>query len=363
MATGPSAPNAGNVFIPNWERAGRYAVGFSRNKERFRFAEYTSYVFSPKIKGFYKKFTNQENARVIDQNRYAWPYGKPRPVPVDPESFTDVAFTIKRNAYAYGLDLKTVNQADHNVKEVERQGKVQKCLTARAKRIITAITTTSNYATSTDADLSANHYNTATTLVGGKLNTGTASNPLIMNAFNAMAKAITLDTNGAVENEPGRFVIVMNPNTAIALAAAPEYKAYLSSSPDAYRQVIGNLHANSRFGLPPTLYGYDLCIETTTEVTSERDASAVARSFCFGDGYIAMLFKPMEAEGVYGEGSFGSMTVFYTNDEGNGAGKGVDLSVEEFESAQDKMWEGRVLEETAEALTCPAASWLLTSAV
>lgn len=352
MPTGPSTPQASNVFLPNWEASGKYAVGFARNPESFRLASYVHYVKSPKIKGYYLKFTNQESGRVLDNNRYVWPYGKPAPVPQDPESFTYVPFTLERRAYAYGLDRKTIDQADHNVKQVERDTKATKAMTARVMRAISVITTAANWQTSADADLAANHTATATALVGGKLDTGTASNPLIMNALNAMAIQVTLDTMGSIVSKPENFKVVFNPNFAKLLVATPEYKAYLTGSPDAYNQVKGNLHPNNKFGLPDTLYGYGLVIEDAVKVTNNKGGT-LARSFAWPDATAALMHVPGKIDGVYGEPSFSTFTCFHDK----------DMLVEEFTDERNDMWEGRVVEETDEILTCPASGYLLTSAV
>lgn len=352
MATGPSTPQATNAFIPNWEASGKYAVGFARNPSKFRLAKYVQYVKSPKVKGYYLKFTNQEAGRVIDNNRYLWPYGKPRPVPTDPESFTYKSFDLIRRDYAYGLDLKTIEQADHNVKSVERDSKATKAMTARTMRSISTITTGSNWQTTADPDISSDHTATATTLVGGKLDTGTPNNPLIMNALNAMAILVTLDTMGSIESTPETFMAVFNPNFAKALVATPEYKAYLQGSPDAYNQIKGNLHPNNKYGLPDTLYGYGLVIEDAVKVTNNKGGT-LARSFAWPDGTLALMHRPREIDGVYGEGTFSTYTIFHDE----------DMQVEEYTDERNKMWEGHVVEATAEKLTCPASGYLLTSAV
>lgn len=368
MATGPGFPQASNVFIPNWEASGRLSVGFCRNPAAFSLNQYVQMQKAKKIKGYYLKFTNQEQVRVVDQNRYKWPYGKPAPVPGDPESFNFLPYTIQRQAYPYGLDTKTISQADFNVQEVERKSKMTKAMTARTMRSISTITTTSNWQTAADPDLAADHTSTATALVGGKLTTGTSANPVILNASNAMLAQVTLDTNAAIDYDPDVFRWVMNPNTAKALAATPEFKDYLKSSPDAYAQVTGKLYPNKRWGLPGTLYGLDICIEAATKITSERGAT-LARSFCWPDGTIALLARQGALEGAYGEANFSTFVILYGGEDGSdGAGstqapKGIDLIVEEFTDANNKMWLGRVFEETAEILACPASGYLLTSCI
>lgn len=360
MATGPGTPQANNVYIPNWEASGKLTVGFSRNINKFALPRYSQYVRTPKGNGYYLKFTNQESGRVLSQDKFTWPDGRPAPQPLDDESFTWVAFATQRYSYGYSSGHQALQMADFNLREVKRATKALKAMTARTMRAITTLTTAANWQTTADGDLSVDHTDTATNVAGGKFDAGTSTAPYIMKGLNAIATKIALDTMGAVESDPDRFAVIINPNTAKAWAASAEIKDYLKGSPAAFAQVTGNLHPNARYGLPSHLYGFEIIIEGTVKVTSNKGAT-LARSFAFPDSKAVILTKPSQLEGVYGEGSFSTLTTFYYTD---GAGEGVsgmDLAVEEFDDANNKLWTGRVLEQTAEVLTCPASGYYLTA--
>jgi hypothetical protein len=351
MATGPSTPSATNAFIPNYEASGRLAVGFSRNAKRFKLLEYVKMIKSPKIRGYYLKFTNQVAGRVINQNRYNWSWGTPAPTPLEQETFNWIEFNLLRNAYPYGIDWKTRQQADFDVWKVEQDNKATLAMTARVMRSITTLTTASNWQTAADPDISANHTDTATNLGGAKLDAGTSAAPSLQKALNAVMRLIMLDTMGAIPSDPSLFKVVFNPVTASAIVQSAEYHDYLKSSPDAYAAVTGRLHPNSIYGLPPTLYGVPLVVEDTVKVTSERGAT-LARSFAFPDNTVLFTAREGSLEGVYGENGFNTFCIFHDR----------DLEVSQFDDPRNELTEGRVVEETAEVLTCPASGYLITSA-
>lgn len=369
MATGPSTPQVSNVYIPNWEASGKLTVGFSRNPKKFFTPALAQFVRTPKLQGFYLKFTNQESGRFVSGQldadgqdlRSVWPDGTNAPQPIDEESFRWVPFEAKRRAYSYSSGYLAKQMSDFNLLELKRVPKAKKLMTQRDIRVATLLTTTTNWAASTDLDLASDHFGTATAIGGGKLDSGTETQPNIQIAFNSVASKITLDTMGEIESEPERFTVVMNPNDARKIATSPELKAFLKGSPDAEKQITGNLHPNARYGLPASLYGFDIKIVTSVKVTNPKGAT-LARSFVWPDASVVMLAKPSSLEGVYGEGSFSTLTIFYYTD---GAGEdvaGMDIAVEEFDDPENKLWKGRCLEHTKEVLTCPASGFLLTSA-
>ncbi len=114
---------------------------------------------------------------------------------------------------------------------------------------------------------------------------------------------------------------------------------------------LDSLHSNANYGLPDQIYGVEIEIEHTVKVTSERGA-AVARSYAWPDESIALVFRQGELDGVYGERSFSTFTMFHD----------LDMEVQERSDTFDDLWQGRVVEETAEVLTCPASGYLITAA-
>lgn len=365
MATGPGFPSATNVFIPDWESSGKVTVGFSRNPKSFAYNRYISYAFSRKNRGYWMRWNNQAQARVLNTNAYLWAYNQDRPVPANPESFTWIEFVLTRRDYAYGHDLDTIDQADFNLMQVDRDGHAQLAATSRAYRIATALSTTSNFATTADPDMTVNHYSTATALTGGTLNAGTATDPNLKDAITEVCDIINTDTNGKLGSQPGKMVMVLNPTDARLIGQSAELVDFMKGSPYSYPSFSGNLFDNSLYGLPPSIYGVEVVVDGTTRVTSEVGASTVTRAYTWPSGTVGIFFKPDALDGVYGEKPFSTMTVFYRAAGENSQSidsTGIDLTVTEFQDTRNRRWEGHVTEETAEVVTAPATGYLITSA-
>lgn len=362
-STSAGFPSATNLYIPNWADSGRVTVGFTRNPKTFKYNRYVSYGHSQKNQGFYLKWNNQAQARVLDIDAYMWAYGQDRPVPANPEGFIYLPFVLTRRDYAYGRDRDTIQQADHNQMQVDREGHAQLAATSRAIRIISKLTTTSNYGTAVDPDLTQNHTGTATANAGGKFDVGTSTAPYFAKGVIYAQDQITLDTNGAIGSVPGRMVIVMNPTDARLIGQSAEMKDYLKGSPFAYPAITGTLNDNARYGLPPDFQGAEVIVDDTVKVSSEVGA-ALTRSYVWPSGSIFVGFKPDSLDGVYGEKPFSTLTVFYRSggDGEQADATGIDLTVTEFEDLRNRRWEGHLTEETGEYLTCPATGWLFTAA-
>lgn len=366
MATGPGFPGAQNAYIPNWEDSGRMTVGFSRDPKSFAYNRYISYSNTPHNVFYYLKWNNQAQARVINVNRYLWAYGHNRPVPGDPEAFRYIQCRTTRRDYAYGHDLDTISQANNvNLMQVDRRGRAQLAATSRASRIITALTTTANWSMATDGDLTVNHSGTATALGGGKFDVGTSLLPYLQKGINNAMSIATVDTNGFILSQPGKWMLIMNPDDARLIASSAEMHDYMKNSPYSYPEITGTLHDNSRYGLPPLLYGVEPVIDGTVAVTSEAGAATLTRGYLWPSGTMALVYRPDQLDGVYGEKPFSTFTVFYrAADEGGRSidATGIDLVVSEFTDARNRMWEGHITEETTEIVTCPASGYLITSA-
>lgn len=372
MATGPGFPSATNVFIPNWENSGRITVGFSRNPKMFPYNRYISYGYTPKNKGFYLQWNQQAQARVLNVDDCMWAYGQDRPVPANPEAFNWVPFTLTRRDYAYGHDRDTISQAEFDLMQVDRNSHAQLAATNRAKRIIDAMTTTTNYAVAAYPDMSQAHFSTATAASGGLFDAGTSTAPYFMAGVDYALDQISKDTNGALTSQPGKMVLVMNPTTARKIAKSAEMKDFLKGSPYALPSIDGSVFPQLRYGLPPTFQEAEVIVDNSVRVSSEVGAT-VSRSYLFPDSTVLMAYKPDALDGVYGEKPFSTLTVFYRSNPGAGGGTdgggrsidstGVDLMVTEFEDLRNDRWEGHVTEETSEIVTAPQSAWLFTSCV
>lgn len=351
MPTGPGFPGFSNVFIPGTNRDvdGRLIVGFSRNAKRFALPNYVQMVKAPSSVGYYLKLTAQEAARVVNKQDFVWPDGRPRPSNEGTESFNFIEFRTERYDYGFRIGQKTVDHASWPIVEQHAQIKAAQCMTNRTVRVWDVLTTASSWQTSSDPDLATDHTATATSLGGGKWDVGTSTSPNIRSTINAVADIICKDTLGVVEGTPDQLVIVVNPTTARGMSKSPEIHDYLKGSPAAERVVLDGLTPNAKFGLPGSLYGYKVVVETAVRVSS-RVGGTLSRTYVCPDDVALVLSVVGGLEGVYGAPSFSTVTCFHTE----------EMTVERFDDPKNRLVEGHVVEDMAEVLTAPASGFYIT---
>lgn len=352
MATGPGFPSATDVFVPNWEASGRLAVGYARNVKDFAVNKYVQLVKSPKVRGYWMKLTAQEAARVVSTNDYVWSWAQERPLRPDGlESFNLNEFTVTRYDYGFNLDHDTIEQAEWEVAEQHAKIHAAKAMTARTINVLSAITTTSNWQTSNDADMTSNHTNTATSLAGGQFDKGTSVTPYIKIGLDKIAAQILLDTLGTVT--PDKLQVIINPNQARLWAESPEIHDYIKGSPAAIDEIRTGSSPNARYGpgLPSQIYGYPILVEPTVKVTSRKGAT-LSKSFAFPDQQVAVVARVGELEGVYGMPSFSSVSLFWYKDE---------MTLERFDDPKNRRAEYHVVDAYTAVVTSPLSGYLVTS--
>lgn len=353
MPTGPGYPQNNNTFIPA-DISGRLRIGFSRNAKKFHLPKYVQYVECPNSTGYYLKITSQEAGRVINTTDFEWPDGAPdRSSDTGNESFNFVPFTTMRKSYKFRLGDKATKQAVWPIVEQHSQIKAAQCMTARTVRMLTTATTGANWLASTDTDnLTADHTATATALAGGKFDAGTSTTPYLKIGLGKIAELVNRDTLGVVDSSPESYFIVFNPNTAIAIAKSQEIHDYLKSSPAALEEIKTGQSPNGRYGLPSHLYGYNIVVENAVRVTNKKGV-AKATSYAMPNDVVLATSRPGELEGIYGAPSFSTLTMFWWQDE---------MTIETKHEDWDRLTEGRVVEDTQEAITATASGYLVTAA-
>ncbi len=353
MATGPGFPSgAPNTYVPP-DVSGRLRIGFSRNAKSFHLPKYVQYTEMPNMTGYYLKMTSQEAARVVNTLDFVWPDGQPdRSDDSGTESFTFVPFATERKSYKFRLGDLSTKQAVWPIIEQHSQIKAAKCMTARTVRMLTTATTTTNWAASGDPDnLSANHYDTATSIAGGKFDVGTSTAPYLKIGLGYIADLVNQDTLGVVDSEPDKFHVVINPKEARLWAKSAEIHDYIKGSYWAQEEILKGNHPNGKYGLPSSIYGYNVIVENAVRVTSRKGVTR-ASGYCMPDGKVLVVSRTGGMEGIYGAPSFSTLSMFWYQDE---------MTVETRHDDWDKLTYGRVVENTQEVVTAPASGYLVTS--
>lgn len=324
-------PSSTNVFLPSHEATGNLMVGYSRNISKFALNQYMQIVPVNKAVGAYLVWTSREAARILtsDDRAHFWPDGQDAPHGRDElESFRYETYRTERYVYPFAIGQRTVKQADWPIINAHSKAKAQQAMTART---VIAKGVLDSYSWGTH-ELGVNGG-----LFGSGVgwDTGTSTNPVVLDTLNQAAQLIHLDTIGAVE--PTDLIVVMGPEAARKLAKSPEIHAYLQESPFAKARLgIGgnnDLMSNSRFGLPPDLYGYKLVIEDTPRLASPKGAATQNPAYAWGDDDVYILARPGGLEGLEGSPSFSTIQGFFLE----------EFTVETKEDPDNRRTQGRIV--------------------
>jgi hypothetical protein len=348
--TGPGFPSPTDTYVPSFDASGRLIIGYSRNATTFPFPRYWQYISSPRNRGYFLKLSPQEAGRVVTPQEYEWHGGAVRPFHADGvEQFNYIEFTTHRYDYGFTLDYMGSQQADWPIVDQHSQIHAAKMMTNREVRGIAAWNVASAWQTTADPDLSANHTATATALVGGQLDLGTSAAPYIKKAMDKIAVLIGLDTLGVVPQSALMFVI--NPNQARLWAESSEIHEYIKGSYWAQQEILQGLQPNNKYGLPSSIYGYQIIVDDTVQITSRKGAT-LTKVWAFPDQVVLCVSRVGGLQGVFGGPSFSTLTFFYYVDES---------TLERFDDPKNRLTEGHVVENGIEVVTSPLSGYFLTA--
>lgn len=343
-------PSGTNTFVPSFDASGHLVVAYSRNPKDFPLNKWTTLTPVKKSIGYYLQVTAEQAARIINSDLadFVWPDSNDAPSGIwGTESFNFQPYNTTRFAFPFRLGYKANEQADWKILALHAAFVAQQAMTGRAVRMINAATTTGNY----DSSHVKTVKNWQATLGGTQafLNAGTTSNPAIKNTFNGMAQQIVLDVNGAIKR--GDLFVLFNPKTAAEMAASSEIQDYVKNSPFAMAQVRGDVPSNNGlWGLPDTLYGYNVIVEDTVKVTSRKGATR-SSSFAFPDNELLMGARVGSQVSEAGGPSFSTYHIFAYE----------EMTVEQRDDPDNRRITGRVVEDYDVAVVAPATGCLGTA--
>lgn len=343
-------PSSTNVFVKNHEASGKLVVDFSRNPKKFAISRWAQIVPVSQVAGYYLEMTVEEAGRILnaDGAEFAWPDNAERPAGNDgSESFEFKQFQTKRRAYTVPIGHRTVDQASWDIIAQHSAIKAQQAMTFRTQRAVTVATTAGNYANS--------HTSAVASIAGNSGNWGasTTARQDIKRSLNYAANIIVKDTLASIE--PADLMLVLSPGCAKEISETQEIADYIKGSPEAYAYVKGDLAAQNRniaYGLPPTLYGFEVVIENAVKVTSRKGATK-ATSFLLADGTPFMCARVGGLEGLYGAPSFSTISLFMKE----------EMTVETLDDKDNRRTKVSVVEDFEPVMTAPVSGFLFTSAV
>ncbi len=341
-------PSGSNTFVQDHESSGRLVINFSRNPNQFPLNRYIQIIPVKKVAGYYLNMTVEEAGRLLstDGREFNWPDGADSPSGTDGTEFFDfLPFKTQRKAYAVRLGQQSVDQASWNISDQHLAIKAQQAMSSRTQDVATALTTTSNYAST--------NYSAASAISGnsGTWAASTTARQDIKRSLNYAAQVIMQNTLSAVKASDLRLVI--GPADAAAMAECQEIVDHIKGSPDALAQVRGELPGkNVIFGLPDKLYGFEVVVEDSAKVTTRKGATT-SRSFIWPTGTAVMCSQVGGLVGVADAPNFSTACLFIYEKE--------EMLVEKQFDSWNKRYDARVVDNRQANVIAPAAGFVFTS--
>lgn len=336
----------GSAHVPLLELSGNLMVEFGRNLEKFPSNRYSRITPVKNDFGTYLRFDPSYLARSSNiPNDGVWAPGTAAPVYTDQTlGFEPKTFKTTRYTYRKPIDKRAIELANWPLLKMETEALAQLAITVRAYKVANELFTTANY--------DASHVVTATTANGaGFTQDGTTADPRIKKTLDYCARLIQQDTLGRVKW--GNLSVVINHNTALRWSATREIREYLMQHTDAWKMVTGNKDKsyNAAYGLPDTLYGFNLIVEDTFYNTHNPGASSVTPSVIIPDNKLVVLIADGEQEQIEGGKSFNTCHVFSYE----------EFTVETFEDPRSRMTELAVTMEYDTKIVAPATGVVVTN--
>ena len=338
MAPTAQTPGAHNVFIPNTDATNNMVVDFSRNINKFALPRYAQYIPVQKVDGRYIRMTIEVAGRLINTNLrdFVWADGTEAPQGYgNRELFEYQNYRTTRYAFPVPFGELTTDQADWDVLAQHARIMAQLAMTARTQSALT------------EMDSNISQTATATSIGTGKHDVSTTARKDIKRSFDFAADVIQKATLSAVG--PEDLHIVVGSDWARRIAVSQEIVDHIKQSPAAREELEKGLAPNNRFGLPSTLYGYPIEIETTVKVTSRKGVAKVA-AYVFDGDTVYMVSRPGGLEGVEGAPSFSTLTAFLKE----------EMTVESKHDRDNRMNKTRVVDDYDLVVTAPIAGYRIT---
>ena len=340
-------PGGSNTYIPSWEATG-LMIKYTRSPQYFRINKYVKELQVPRDQGYYLTLGGDDPYRVQSINDYLWddsvdaPGGRQ-----ERQAFGFVAYRTARYCFPFNLGRKSVEQAEWPILAEHAAMAAAKAMTVRTLINTTLATTSANW---------TGNWGTNYSNASGAWSTSSIANSYIQADINTAMIAIEQASGGIVTDEEALH-ITLNPTLARQISKSPEYKQYITGSPDALAAITDQRNPNRRYGLAPFLYGLGLVVENAVVVTTPKPGNvpsppSVTRSYVWGATQACISSKP---QGIVQSDN-------QTLDFSTFAFRFYEQMTTEQKSDPDNRREvGRVVEDYASVLQAPQTGYLINS--
>lgn len=346
----PTAPQMNNTYVP--EVTDRLVVDFSRDPAKFPINRYIQIVPTDKQAGYYLAMTRDQAGRIDATGKGDdWPDGQDRPTHNDDlESFDFKLFGTKRRDKGFNLGDLAVQQANWDTLGVQAGQTAERVIRTRTQLAINAATTSANYdATHVSAVFGGS--------IPGTLGGWDASTTVRMDIKRSLDYAADLIIQDSLNGvQPQDLILVISRGCARKLTLSQEIVDHIKQSPEAYAMIRGDLpNRNKFFGLPETLYGYQVVVEDTAKTTSKKGAASTTKTSILADATPFMCARPgsLVSERATTAPSFATLVCFMKE----------EMTFETQADTWNRLKRCAITEDYAMVVAAPVSGFLFTGAV
>lgn len=339
-----------NTYVPSTEATQNLVVDFSRNPKSFALNKYAQIIPVTKDVGYYTSMTIEESGRILRTNISDRRWADGDDAPSDrgaTESFEFLPYQTKRYSYGFRLGQKAVKQASWDILAQHGRIKAQQAMTARTQLAITVLTTGGNWPTANTSAVSS------ISGVSGKWDVSTTARKDIKRSIDYALETIMKATNAGIDIDD--MQLVLSPGCARKISISQEIVDHIKGSPDALREIKGELGPNAQFGLPSKLYGVNVVVENAVKVTSRKGATRAA-SFVLADTTPFITARPgglVAPTDSQSAPRFSTIALFMYE----------EMTVESKYDQDNRVEKGRVVEDFDVKMIAGQSGFLFTAAV
>lgn len=356
MASQLRYPGATNVL----PQASGQVIEYIRKPKEFPINKYAQFVETPTPNGAYAYVDPDQPVRIVNEAEFAFEDGDARPTGnANQLAYQWIPFRTFRRTYPWTLGDQAIEVHKQFSKidlVAQNAGSVaSQAMTNRTNRVVGMMQTASNWGNNTaDCNVINGGYGNWRNASGDPLSPNYLA---IKRSLGNACKIIRLATNGMVKRK--HLKLILSLGLAELMADTSEIYDYVKYGPHSQGAQRGtDRDMDEDGGLPPELYGVEVCIEDSPLVNIYPNSSGTAASITAGNRVFAkndttamLVSRVGGIEGSYGAPSFSTIQIYFF---------GAPMQVEQFPDKKNLRVEGYVTENFYEVLAAPASGFLFT---
>ncbi len=348
-------PGSSNVL----PAASGQIIEYIRKPKEFPLNKYVQYVETPTTNGAYAYVDPDQPVRIVNEAEFAFEDGDARPEGNSNQiSYKWIPFRTFRRSYPFKLGDQAVElhkkYSDMDLVAMNAASVASQAMTNRTNRIITMGQTASNWGSNTaDANIINGGYGNWR---NASADQGSPNFLAIKRSIGNACKVIRLATNGMVKRKDLKLVLSLG--LAEIMADTDEIFNYIKYGPFSQGSQRGDdRDMDEDGGLPPKLYGVEVCIEDSPMVNIYPNSTGTAASIATGNRLFvkndttAMLVSRVGGIEAPNGPSFTTLQCYFY---------GPPMQVQQFPDKRNERIEGFVTENFFEILAAPASGFLFT---